>query len=220
MTKERLEMTKPSPSKVHFQREWRFLGEINYFCVMNQIPELQALLRAVEERFGEAVKTTAGFERLATSIDFTVGQTLGASTLKRLWGYIPEETTPRLSTLDILARSAGYKDFKAFRKTLHAEDSSDFVSERTCLTSADLADGDRVLISWAPNRLVTFRYRGNDLFEVVEAANAKLLPGDVIEVSCFFKGWPLFVPGIRRGNIITPPYIAGKAHGLSRLEKL
>ena len=187
---------------------------------MNQIPELQALLRAVEERFGEAVKTTAGFERLATSIDFTVGQTLGASTLKRLWGYIPEKTTPRLSTLDILARYAGYKDFKAFRKTLHAEESSAYVTERTCLTSADLAEGDRVLISWAPNRLVTFRYCGNDLFEVVEAANAKLLPGDVIEVSCFFKGWPLFVPGIRRGNIITPPYIAGKAHGLSRLEKL
>ena len=132
MTKERLEMTKPSPSKVHFQREWRFLGEINYFCVMNQIPELQALLRAVEERFGEAVKTTAGFERLATSIDFTVGQTLGASTLKRLWGYIPEKTTPRLSTLDILSRYAGYKDFKAFRKTLHAEESSDYVTERTC----------------------------------------------------------------------------------------
>ena len=190
------------------------------FAPMNQIPELQELLGAVEKRFRQPVRTTAGFEKLSLAMDHDMGQTLGASTLKRLWGYIPNKTTPRLSTLDVLARYAGYKDFKAFRKTLHAEDSSDFVSERTCLTSADLAEGDRVLISWAPNRLVTFRYRGNDLFEVVEAANAKLLPGDVIEVSCFFKGWPLFVPGIRRGNIITPPYIAGKAHGLSRLEKL
>ena len=187
---------------------------------MNQIPELQALLRAVEERFGEAVKTTAGFERLATSIDFTVGQTLGASTLKRLWGYIPEKTTPRLSTLDILARYAGYKDFKAFRKTLHAEESSAYVTERTCLTSADLDDGDKVRIGWAPDRLVTLAYLGSDRFEVVESANAKLLPGDVIEVSCFLMGWPLFVPCIRRGDTITPPYIAAKARGLSNIEKL
>lgn len=187
---------------------------------MNQIPELQELLRAVEERFREPVRTTAGFEKLSMAMDLAIGQTLGASTLKRLWGYIPEKTTPRLSTLDLLARYAGHKDFKAFCKTLHAEDSSDFVAEKTCLTSADLAEGDRVLIGWAPNRLVTLRYRGNDLFEVVEAVNAKLLKGDVIEVSCFFKGWPLFVPCIQRGDVLTPPYIAGKAHGLSRIEKL
>ena len=172
---------------------------------MNQIPELQALLRAVEERFGEAVKTTAGFERLATSIDFTVGQTLGA---------------PRLSTLDILSRYAGYKDFKPFRKTLHAEESSVYVTERTCLTSADLAVGDKVRIGWAPDRLVNLAYLGSDRFEVVESANAKLLPGDVIEVSCFFKGWPMFVPCIHRGDTITPPYIAAKARGLSNIEKL
>ena len=187
---------------------------------MKQIPELQALLGAVEERFGEAVKTTAGFERLATSIDFTVGQTLGASTLKRLWGYIPEKTTPRLSTLDILARYAGYKDFKAFRKTLHAEESSAYVTERTCLTSADLDEGDKVRIGWAPDRIVTLAYLGSDRFEVVESVNAKLLPGDVIEVSCFLMGWPLFVPCIHRGDTITPPYIAAKARGLSSIEKL
>ena len=127
--------------------------------MMPPIPELQALLEAVEARFKGPVRTTAGFERLAAAIEFELGESLGATTLKRLWGYIP-------------------------------------------------------------NRLVTLAYLGDDRFEVLDSANAKLLPGDRIEASCLLKGWPLFVPGILRAGTLTPPYIAGKAHGLSVLEKL
>ena len=127
--------------------------------MMPPIPELQALLEAVEARFKGPVRTTAGFERLAAAIEFELGDSLGATTLKRLWGYIP-------------------------------------------------------------NRLVTLAYLGDDRFEVLDSANAKLLPGDRIEASCLLKGWPLFVPGILRAGTLTPPYIAGKAHGLSVLEKL
>ena len=185
---------------------------------MKQIPELQELLKAVEEKFKESVLTTSGFERLSAAMEFQLGDGLGASTLKRLWGYIPEKTTPRLSTLNVLARYAGYDSFKAFCDTLHTEESSDFIADRNCLTSADLNEGDQVVIGWAPNRLVTLSYRGADRYEVVSAVNAKLQSGDVFEVSCFFKGWPLFVPGILRNGEMTPPYIAGKAHGLSRIE--
>lgn len=184
-----------------------------------QIPELQALIAAVEKRFREEVRTTAGFERLAASIEYELREGLGASTLKRIWGYIPSVTTPRLSTLDILARYAGYADFKAFRQALAGADESAFLSGTTCLTSDDLAPGDRVVLGWAPNRRVRLRYAGEGRFEVVESSNAKLQPGDIFESSCFFKGWPLFVPGILRGGEMTAPYIAGKAHGLTLLEK-
>lgn len=188
---------------------------------MNQIPELQSLREAVEARFKIPVKTTAGFERLSAAIEFDLGENLGASTLKRLWGYIPSHTTPRLTTLDILSRYAGHKDFKAFCASLHAEDSSDFILERSYITAAELTAGDRIRIGWAPNRLVTLAYLGNDSFEVLDSANAKLLPGDRIEASCLLKGWPLFVPGVLRADgTLTPPYIAGKAHGISVLEKL
>ena len=187
---------------------------------MNQIPEFQSLLTAVEERFKQPVRTTAGFERLSAAIEFALGEGLGATTLKRLWGYIPSRTTPRLSTLDILSRYAGYKDFKQFCASLHAEDSSDFLTERTYITAAELEPGDRIRIGWAPNRLVTLAYLGDECFEVQESANAKLQAGDRIEASCFLKGWPLFVSGILRNGITTPPYIAGKAHGLTLIEKL
>ena len=186
---------------------------------MNDIPELQALLEAVEQRFKGPVRTTAGFERLSAAIEYELGEGLGASTLKRLWGYIPSRTTPRLTTLDILARYAGHKDFKAFCDSLRAEDSSDFLPERTILTTAELAEGDRVRIGWAPNRLVTLAYLGDARFEVLESINAKLQPGDRFETTCLIKGWPLFVPGILRGSSLTSPYIAGKAHGLTLIDK-
>lgn len=186
----------------------------------SQIPELQALIAAVEKRFREQVRTTAGFERLAAALEYELRESLGASTLKRIWGYVPSVTTPRLSSLDILARYAGYADFKAFRKTLEGTDESAFIDGRTCLTSDDLEAGDQIVLGWAPNRRVTLRYQGEGLFEVTESAHSKLQPGDVFESSCFFKGWPLFIPGIRREGEMTPPYIAGKTHGLTLLEKL
>jgi hypothetical protein len=187
---------------------------------MEQIPELQSLREAVEARFKIPVKTTAGFERLSAAIEFTIGESLGASTLKRLWGYIPSRTTPRLTTLDILSRYAGHKDFKAFCASIHAEDSSDFLGDRNYITAAELSPGDRIRIGWPPNRLVTLSYLGDDRFEVLESLNARLRQGDRIEVSCLLKGWPLFVPGILRSGTLTPPYIAGKAHGLTILERL
>ena len=184
-----------------------------------QIPELQALIAAVEKRFREEVRTTAAFERLSAALEYELGEGLGASTLKRIWGYIPSITTPRLSSLNILARYVGYPSFKAFRQVLSETEESGYLSSRMCLTSDDLAAGDVVVLGWAPDRRVTLRYLGDARFEVTESFRSKLTAGDIFESSCFLKGWPLFVPGVLRNGEMTPPYIAGKAHGLTLLEK-
>ena len=186
---------------------------------MPQIPQLQSLISAVEKRFRETVRTSTGFDRLAAAIEKDTGETLGASTLKRIWGYVTGVRTPRLSTLDILAKYAGYPDFKQFCANVMDQDGSDYVSERTCITSDDLRPGNSLLIGWAPDRQVTLSYLGNDLFRVTESVNSKLRPGDVMEASCFLAGWPLYFPYILRDGTKTPPYIAGKAHGLTILRK-
>lgn len=185
-----------------------------------QIPELQALIVAVEKKFGGEVRTTAAFERLASALEADLKEGLGASTLKRIWGYVPDGTTPRLSTLDILARYAGYGGFKAFRREVFGGDSSDFLTGRTCITCDELAPGDRLALEWLPDRRLTLRYKGDALFEVAESSGAKLRPGDVFECSCFLKGWPMVVPYVLRDGGKTPPYIAGKANGITLLEKL
>ena len=185
-----------------------------------QIPELQALIVAVEKKFGEPIRTTAAFERLSSALEADLKEGLGASTLKRIWGYVPDGTTPRLSTLDILSRYAGYGNFKAFRRETLRGDSSDFITGRTCITSDELAPGDRLALEWLPDRRLTLLYKGDAIFEVAESANTKLRRGDIIECSCFLKGWPMLVPYVLRNGEKMPPYIAGKPNGLTLLEQL
>ena len=184
------------------------------------IPELQTLIVAVEEKFGNEIRATSAFERLAEALEAECKEGLGASTLKRIWGYVPNDTTPRLSTLNILARYVGYEDFKAFRKENFGGDSSDFITGRTCITCDELKNGDRLVLEWLPDRRVVLSYKGGAVFEVMEVANARLRPGDILECSCFLKGWPLVVPYLLRDGQKSPPYIAGKAHGITLLEKL
>lgn len=47
---------------------------------------------------------------------------ISLSTLKRLWGYVPYTSRPRLTTLNILSRYVGYRDFSAFCEALQEED--------------------------------------------------------------------------------------------------
>ena len=186
---------------------------------MTQIPELEALMSAVEAKHGEPLRSTTGFERLAGEMLATLGESLGASTLKRLWGYVPGATVPRLSTLNLLARYVSYADFKSFRQAISARDDSGYVTKRACVTSDELEKDDELVLGWAPDRVVRLRYLGEDRFEVLSSEHSKLRPGDVFMQSCFLKGWPLYVPCIWRGGEATPPFVAGKAHGLTLLEK-
>lgn len=183
---------------------------------MQPIPEIDLLLKAVETRLGRPIRTTRDFELLSAKLN----SALGATTLKRLWGYISDKATPRLSTLDVLSRYSGSKDFEDFRASLKKGYSSEFRDSGTCLTAAELKAGDRASIAWDPDRRVTLKYLGDNKFEVLESEHSKLCQGDVIEASVFMKGWPLQVSGILRNGALTPPYVAGKAHGLSSVEKL
>ena len=181
-----------------------------------RVPDLQGLLDAVEKKFGAPLLSTNDFNVLSALLKFEGRESLSASTLKRLWGYVSQETTPRKATLDVLARFVGYKDFRDYRLSLlgEATDSSEYLDAYT-LPAEDIADGGLMIIGWEPNRLVRLRKVGDDLFEVVESLNSKLREGDRFQCSFFFKGLPLVVPWVERGGQRLPSYIAGQANGLN-----
>lgn len=83
-----------------------------------KIPELNYLLKKVEQRYGRRISTSTDFEALSVAIDHKTGELVSASTLKRLWGYVSMRPTPRISTLDILSRYLGTRDFQTFCKNL------------------------------------------------------------------------------------------------------
>ena len=72
----------------------------------------------VEARYGHPLKTSRDFEQLSEAINGSQHQHVSATTLKRMWGYINEPVTPRLSTLHILARYVGAADFNDYRAHL------------------------------------------------------------------------------------------------------
>ena len=156
---------------------------------------------------------------LFRSIEHESGEILSASTLKRLWGYVTLKPTPRISTLNVLARYIGKRDFTAFRQSIQNDRYyvSRFFSTKTAYTS-DLQEGAELIIGWAPNRVVRLRYEGNGSFVVLKSENSKLEAGDRFDADSFMIGYPLYIPRILRRDKYTLSYIAGTKDGLNRLE--
>ena len=184
-----------------------------------EIPELQYLLELVEKQYGRKLSTTTDFESLSVIIEKTTGELLSSSTLKRLYGYVSLNTVPRKTTLDILSRFIGNRDYETFRISLSNDPqfSSRFFSAKT-VTTSELKAGDRLRIGWPANRIVTLNYLGNDLFEVDTSVNASLVKGDRFRQVSFMKGYPLYLSRILRDGDYTPAYVAGMNSGLNLIE--
>ena len=182
------------------------------------IPELQTLLEEVEKTYGRPIKTSKDFYILSALIEHDCGAVLSAATLKRLWGYVSLQTTPRKSTLDTLSKYVGYHDFDDFRTSMYgkADDTSGFF-DATYLSSEDIPEGAILRIGWEPGRLLRLRKVEDSSFEVIENHNSKLQEGDRFQISCFIKGLPLIIPVIYRGDQELPAFIAGKSKGINLL---
>lgn len=183
------------------------------------IPELAYLLTEVEKKYGRRIATTTDFESLSVVIEQTIGELISSSTLKRLWGYVSLNPTPRIATLDVLARFIGYKDFKGFCEGLKESQAftSTFFSSK-CQTVAELSEGAKVTLGWAPNRLVILKYLGSFEFEVIRSENSQLKPGDRFELSEIIIGYPLYISRILRDGKYTPSYVAGQINGINLLK--
>ena len=155
---------------------------------------------------------------LSALLEYECKEVVSVSTLKRLWGYVSQQTTPREATLDVIARFVGHKNFKDFRLSMLGEytDTSAYV-DATYISASDVPDGGILSLGWAPDRLVRLRKTGAQSWQVVASYNSKLREGDCFEASSFFKGLPLFVPAVYRDGQTLPSYIAGKKDGLNKL---
>lgn len=75
---------------------------------------LARLRNMIEEAVGRKMKTPKDFDFLADQIFDKLHEMVSSTTLKRMWGYLQESSSPRESTLDILAQFVDYKDWETF----------------------------------------------------------------------------------------------------------
>lgn len=181
---------------------------------MNKSPEIIYLLDEVSRQYGGRLETSTDFERLESAIAESLSETVSAATLKRLWGYVSQQPRQRLSTLDLLARYVGRKDYRAL--CLELQETSDFLSDKA-IRSQELESGKRLKINWMPDREVRLRCLGGTRFEVEDAGTSKLRQGDIVEAAEFIQGQPLYLSVTRNGERLSP-YVAGRAKGLTSIE--
>lgn len=184
-------------------------------------PEIAELLLLTEEVYKKPLQTSTDFDEFSLYLKKQLGEIVSTSTLKRLWGYVGDSHLPRMRTLDILARYIGHVNFKQFcawLKTSPVYNSSFFSAHQ--IVVRELTPGSEVEIGWSPNRYLRLYYEGNDLFEVKESRQSKLLVGDRFEAVSFLMGQPLFLPYVLRDGVKLSPFIAGRNGGLTLLNGL
>jgi hypothetical protein len=182
-------------------------------------PEIHELKKQIENRLKRKMKTPNDFIFLSGVIWERTHETMSPTTLKRLWGYIEGADETRGSTLDILSRSLGYLDWDDFLKHIDRTSGSDPVVSKH-ISVDDLNIGDRVAVSWKPDRRCIFRYLGNAEFTVEQAENSKLKVGDTFSTTLFILHEPLYLNNLVQGNNPPVPFVVGNRDGLCEIEQL
>lgn len=75
---------------------------------------LAKLRELIETAVDRKMRTPKDFDFLSEQIFAKLHETVSPTTLKRLWGYLQEQSVPRQSTLDVLAQFVDFKDWDAF----------------------------------------------------------------------------------------------------------
>ncbi|MBQ6726611.1 MAG: hypothetical protein IJQ89_08550 [Bacteroidales bacterium] len=184
-----------------------------------QNTHFETLKSLVEKILSHPLKTSKDFAELHDKMQESNGETLGTTTLKRIWNYIGGDNALRESSLDILCQFVGYPDWSTFLAD-HCGDedreSSNFVLLQT-LRGTDLRTGDRIELRWNPNRRLLALHKGNGVFETLESENSKITVGTTFHCERFTIGLPLFIDILRPD---TPPalYQAGKKGGITKIK--
>ena len=83
------------------------------------------------------------------------------------------------------------------------------------LYADELCKGEKVCISWAPNRECVLNYLGEHKFEVERVLNSKLAVGDTFVCAQFFQKELLIVSDLVRGGKLMGTYAMGKQGGVT-----
>lgn len=168
--------------------------------------------RLLENKCGHPLRTPADVERLMLDIEGAVGERVGISTLKRLFGIFADERTPRVSTLDIIARYLEYENWDTLA-ALDLKSNSAFEAEGELHTN-ELPTGQQVEVLYEPNRRLVLAHREDDRFVVMEAESSKIQKGDVLRFTHLAAGYPLFVSQVTRGEANLGSFTAGIKQGI------
>jgi len=177
--------------------------------------QLAALRQAVEDRYGQAINSPTDFAGLCDQLALVQGEQISVSTLKRVWGYVTGYATIRMSTLNILSRYAGCRDWRDFCDTLANPDVSSFPTGDVVALST-LKVGDNVEVKWSPGRRIVAQYLGQGRMRVIESQRSKLTVGTTFSCNGFVNGEQLILTQVETSSADQAmTYVCGKRGGIT-----
>lgn len=183
--------------------------------------DIAKLREAVERTLGRSMHTPKDFEQLSGAIQGRLGVILSRNTLRRLWGDMKDVAQPRRSTLDFVARFLGYTDMAAFIAQAGKEitDTSNPVMSRKIHVGTELRKGDRLRLTWLPDRVCDVEYNGSLHFCIIDSKNTRLKAGDTFLCGLIIEGEPLYLDEWQHENEPAVSYVCGKRGGV-RFERI
>lgn len=124
----------------------------------NKQLKTQQLCNIIEETLGYKLNTPRDFSCLSKIIFSRQHVQISPTTLKRVWGYLKENTETRISTLNILSRFIGYKDWSEFCKNnnpIEVEMQEYFIQTKKYLPAISKSDR-RLKLTGTPTDTVLF----------------------------------------------------------------
>lgn len=178
------------------------------------------LRELVESSAGFEISTSSDLQRLSELIEERVGYTLSISTLKRLWGKISTDNTPRVSTLNILSRFCGKANYLTFLSDICGV--KDYSASHMILSDsiipANLPTGIMLVVEWNPDRRIVIQHDRDGFFSILDSVNSKLEIGDRFHCDHFIIGEPCYIDHLEHQGGTSPYYVMGLRGGITRVE--
>ena len=173
---------------------------------------VEALIRALRDRWGRNISVPSDCEMLAKDITKKTSLYISVNTVKRLLGFLPYDKSHRLSTLHVIAQYLGYASWDDLTVALSGKNSG--FEDIPTLEAAALSQGAELMISYAPDRLLRLIHHDGNSFTVTASEHSKLKAGDNIVVAQFTVGYPLFATRVIRDGSELGSFTAGKVGGI------
>ena len=182
---------------------------------------IHSLCKEIEVALGKQLKTPKDFNLFRERIYARLHVLVSRTTLMRIWGYIDEPVEPRKSTLDIMTQFLGYQDWDSYCQNalLPKEKQSSPVMSRRLSVINRLRRGERLRLTWQPERVCDIEYVDDLTFRVVASENTRLKVGDTFQCSLIVEGEPLYLDNLQKGSGLPAApsiaYVCGKKSGVS-----
>lgn len=187
---------------------------------MDKIDKYISSLKAdVEKIIGRKLCSHGDFTQLSDDIFQNNKDMISPTTLKRLWGYLKQESpSPQTRTLNVLASFIGFTDWLEYCNYQKSQNnySSEFVEHHTqhCFL---MKPGEKIRVSWHPGRKLVLRHEGDsDLFTVISSEGSKLEAGMTVHCESFTENEILTLKNVKGVSLTgSCDYICGKIGGIA-----